>query len=285
MDAGCGALGAGATDVYVDQRFTGASQTGTQACPFATILAGTTAAAPLSGSVTIHVAGATPPLTYAESGSVTVSANRVLQGQGATMVTISASGSCASGTCAVTVEGGGAIDGFTVVSSGGDGVDTAAASPAPVVSNVSASGSHGWGIVAAGAVNLGPNIVVNGNGSGGVESPADASGVVHVITGTNSFDNNHGNGLNFDGSSVLHFEGGTANGNFQGIRLAGAGAGPHTITSLVATNNSGPGGIVAYNGQSIVLRSSALVGNANVGLLYDYVGSSTLDIGGNTPGE
>ena len=40
-----------------------------------------------------------------------------------------------------------------------------------------------------------------------------------------------------------------------------------------------PGGVVAYNGQTIVMRSSTLTGNAGVGLYYAYVGSGTLDIG------
>ena len=56
------------------------------------------------------------------------------------------------------------------------------------------------------------------------------------------------------------------------------------ITSLTATQNTGPGGVVAYGGQTIKMRSSTLTGNTGVGLYYAYVGTSTLDIGENAAG-
>jgi hypothetical protein len=278
----CGPLPAGAKDVYVDGRFTGTPQTGVAACPLSTILKGVAAATLLGGAVTVHVAGATPALVYAETGPVTVGASVTLKGDGPARTTISASGACATTTCAVLVSGGGALDGFTVVSTGGDGIVTAAMAPAPVVKNVAANGSKGNGIVALGAAELGPGVAASNNGAGGLQSPLAASGRLHVIGTSNAFDGNGGNGVNVDGAATLSFEGGTASGNFQGIRLAGATAasgGGHTITSLVASNNKGPGGVVAYGGQTIKMRSSSLVGNANVGLLYNYVNGSTLDLG------
>jgi hypothetical protein len=134
----CSPLTAGAKDVFVDQRFTGSMPTGTHACPFTTILAGLKAAASLNGTITVHVAGSTPALVYMESTSVAVASNIVLQGDGPNHTTISASGMCGNVSllCAVTIAGGGTVDGFTVTSPGGDGIVAAAASTAPVISNV-----------------------------------------------------------------------------------------------------------------------------------------------------
>jgi hypothetical protein len=272
--------------VYVDQRYTGSMPTGVQACPFTTITQGLAAAASLTGTRTVHVAGATPALVYMEASSLDVGASIILSGDGPAKTTIQAAGTCGSTTCAVAVGGGGVLQGFTVTCSGGSGIVTSDGMPPPAVREVIASGSMNDGLLATSNVDLGPDFSANRNGTGGVESPQGAGGVIHVIGTTNTFDNNKGNGIDVSGTATLNFEGGTANGNFQGIRLAGATAGiaGHTITSLTASNNSGPGGVVAYNGQTIKMRSSTLTGNTGVGLYYAYVGSSTLDIGTNAAG-
>jgi len=277
----CVPLGAGVTDVYVDQRSTASTPTGVQACPFPTITQGLTAAASLTGTRTVHVAGSTPALVYMEASSLAVGANIILSGDGPAKATIQASGTCGSATCAVTVGGGGVLEGFTVTSSGGDGIVTSDGMPPAAVHEVVASGSMSNGLLATANVDLGPAFSANGNGAAGVESPQGAGGTVHVIGTTNTFDDNKGNGIDVSGTATLIFEGGTANGNGQGIRLAGATASiaGHTITSLTATKNTGPGGVVAYNGQTLVLRSSTLTGNTGVGLYYAYAGSGTLDIG------
>ncbi len=283
----CAPLGAGATDVYVDQRYTGTMHTGVQACPFTTITAGLSAAASLTGTRTVHVAGSTPALDYMEASSLRVGANIILSGDGPAKTTIHASGACGSATCAVTVGGGGVLQGFTVTCSGGDGIVTTDGMPPAAVRAVLATGSMTDGLLAMSNVDLGPGFSANANGAGGVESPAGASGTIHVIGTTNSFDDNTGNGIDISGAAALNFEGGTANGNLQGIRLAGATSASlsgHVITSLTATKNTGPGGVVAYNGQTIKMRSSTLTGNTGVGLYYAYVGSSTLDIGANAAG-
>ncbi len=286
-DAGCVPLGSGATDVYVDQRYTGSSPTGVQACPFPTITQGLAAAATLSGNRTVHVAGATPALIYAEASSLTVDVNITLEGDGPAKTTISTTGACGSGMCAVQVNAGGTLGGFTVTSPGGDAIVTSDGSPSPAVKVVIASGAKGNGLLAMGGVELGPNFSANGNGTGssggaGVESPQGTSGVIHVIGTANTFDDNKGNGIDVNGSALLNFEGGEASRDFQGIRLAGSGGAAisgHTITSLTATGNTGPGGVVAYNGQTIKMRSSTLTGNSGVGLYYAYVNGSMLDIG------
>jgi hypothetical protein len=283
--APCAPLSSSAADVYVDQRFAGMPQYGAAACPFTTIAQGTAAAANLSGAVTVHVAGATPALVYKEASVITVGANVDLLGSGSASTTIQANGACASasGTCAVIVSAGAIVDGFTITDSSGDGILAMAGASAPTIRNTAANGNKGWGIIAGGGVELGPNFSANSNGTGGLESPTTASGRIHVIGTANAFnDNGAGNGINVDGPAFLLFEGGTANGNGQGIRLAGT-PGPagslHAITNLTATGNTGPGGLVAYDGQTITLRSSTLLGNTSVGLVYNYVNGSTLDIG------
>ncbi len=285
--APCAPLPAGTRDVYVDQRFTGTPAYGTASCPLPTIAQGTAAAARFAGTVTVHVAGTTPALVYAETAPVTVGSNVVLLGAGSAETAIHASGTCGTGTCAVMVSAGGVLDGFTVLNSGGDGILALAGASPPMIRNTSTNGNKGLGITALGAVELGPSFSANSNGTGGLESPVNGGGRLHVLGAGNAFDDNVGNGINVDGPAFLVFEGGTASGNEQGIRLAGtpgAGGSPHVITSLTAKGNTGPGGLVAYNGQTITMRSSTLLGNTSVGLLYTYVNGSTLDIGSSASG-
>ncbi len=294
-DAGvCAPLAAGATDVYVDSRFTGSPATGARACPLPTILKGMAAAALLSGTRTVHVAGSTPALVYGETSAVPVAANVILQGDGPAKTVLNAAGTCGSGICAVMLAGGGTIDGIAVTSpgaSGGDGIVAAHASPAPVVKNVTANGCKGSGVLALGAIELGPNIVASNNGAQGVQSPAAANGLVHVVAGANSFDGNAANGVNIDGAATLSFEGGTASGNtFNGVRLFGVNAPAaltaHTIAGLTATLNKNTG-ISVFNSQSLTLRSSKLLTNANLGLFYIYAQGTALDLGppGSTGGN
>jgi len=285
--APCAPLAAGTTDVYVDQRFTGTPAYGTAACPLPTIAQGTAAAAGLMGAVTVHVAGASPRLVYAETAPVTVASTVVLLGDGSASTAIHASGTCGTGTCAVMVSAAGVLDGFTVLDTGGDGILALAGTLPPTIRNTSANGNKGWGITAQGAVELGPNFSANSNDSGGLESPVNGGGRLHVFGTGDTFDDNTGNGINVDGPAFLVFEGGSASGNGQGIRLAGTpgpSGSPHVITGLTANGNTGPGGVVAYFGQTITMRSSRLLGNTSIGLVYDYVNGSTLDIGSSESG-
>ncbi len=282
VDAGpCLPLTAADTDIYVDSRFTGTPATGAQSCPLHTIQAGLSAAKSLGGPRTVHVAGAVPSLVYDETGPLVIGPDITLLGAGALQTTISASGPCASGatgTCAVLVESG-LVDGFTITCPGGDGVWITSPSGVPIVRNVAANGSTGNGIVAFASVTLGPNIDASNNGGSGVESPASATGQLHVVAGINGFNGNKENGIDLSGAATLLFEGGTANNNAQGIRLSSSPPGSHSITGLTAKNNSGPGGLVVYGGQTLELRASTLVGNTASGLLYYYLSGSTLDLG------
>jgi hypothetical protein len=290
VDAGvCGPLLPGTTDVYVDSRFMGSPATGSKVCPLPTILDGITAAAALTGTRIVHVAGDTIPIVYDEADTVMVGANVILRGDGPAKTVLNAAGSCGSDKCAVMIEGGGTIEGFTVASpggSGGDGIVANHTSPPPIVRTVTASGSKLSGVVALGAIDLGPNIVANQNGAQGIESVAAATGLVRIRAGANSFDLNGANGVNIDGAAVLRFEGGTASDNaLSGIRLFGGavslGSPPaHAITSLTASRN-GNTGISVFTQQSLTLRSSTLLANTNVGLAYFYALGTELDIGPN----
>ena len=277
----CAPLASGASDVYVDKRYSGGSSTGVAACPFTTIAAGVAAAANLTGTRTVHVAGDSPALVYAETVAVTVATNVILLGDGPAKTKISASGTCGVRTCAVSVGGGGTLDGFTVVSPMGDGISTAPAVPPPIVRNVVASGSKGNGILTQGAIDLGPHVVASNNDGEGVSSTG--TGSVHVISaagGANAFDHNGGNGINVEGATLV-FDGGTAVGNTSnGIRFGAAGSltASHAIFGLVATGNAN--GVAAFNGQSLKIRSSTLLTNTSYGLAYSYVAGYVLDIGG-----
>jgi hypothetical protein len=288
VDAGvdaCTPLSPTAKDVYVDQRNTATTPTGTEGCPFPTILQGTTEAAALTalGTVTVHVSGATPALVYAETDAVTVQGNVNLVGEGARFVTISSNGTCGTGTCAVQVAAGGVLDGFTVTSTMGDGIVTAAGPPAATVRNLVATGSKGNGVLALGAIEVGPNIGLDANGASGLESPMGANGKLHVVLGLNTFDDNTDNGIDVSGGAYLEFEGGSASGNLQGIRLGGATVGgAHAISGLIAKKNLGPAGLVAYGGQTLTVALSTFLGNANVGLYYEYAGTGALAISGSS---
>jgi hypothetical protein len=281
IDNPCVPLAANATDVYVDKRFVGGMSTGVAGCPFTTILAGISAAQTLSGRPVVHVAGDSPPLNYSEVGAVLMS-HEILLGDGPAKTTISASGACGTGTCAVMVNGAGVLDGFTVVSPLGDGIVTALSNPPPSVRNVAATGSKGSGIVAMGAVDLGPNIVASKNGAQGVASTG--TGLVHVISGgsaSNAFDSNGANGINIEGAT-LRFDGGNARANtLNGIRFGavGSAATTHMIFGLVAVGNK-DSGISSVDGQNLTIRSSWLTENTNYGLNYTYgVASSILNLG------
>jgi hypothetical protein len=143
---------------------------------------------------------------------------------------------------------------------------------------VSAIGSTGNGIVALGAIELGPNIVASKNGGQGLSSTG-TTGVVHVVAGANAFDNNGANGIDIEGAT-LNFEGGNAESNgFNGIRFGAAGApgSTHTVTGLVAKGSNT--GISSFGGQNLKIRSSTLLTNKIYGLLYNYAAGYTLDLG------
>lgn len=282
-DAGpapCSPLPSDATDVYVDKRYSGGTPTGTKRCPYTTILAGTAAVGTLSGTRIVHVAGDTPPVVYQEAGAVPVNTNVSLRGDGPAKTTIVASGPCGTRTCAVMVNGGGTVEGFTVMPSSGEGIVTALTAPAPIVRNVTVTGAAASGIVAFGAIELGPSIVLTKNAAQGLASTG--AGLVHIVGAgvSNAFDNNGANGINIEGAT-LTFDGGSTSGNgLNGIRFGAAGSvtTTHTVTGLVATKNRNTG-ISAFSGQNLRLRSSSLLTNGSSGLLYVYVAGYSLDLG------
>ncbi len=285
----CEALTPDAADVYVDQRFLGSTPTGTKDCPFLTILDSVNAPKTAGITRTIHVAGDSPALAYQETTRVIVSAGVVLLGAGPDRVTVTATGSCASLTCAVHVQADAILDGITVTCPQGNGIVTGAmlanSAHAAIVRNVTASDSAAHGIVALGDVELGPGLQANHNGlpNNGHGVSAEGAGLVHVRAGLqkNQFNNNGYHGINVAAGAQLQFEGGEAsnNGN-NGIRLDQKSAQPplvHVIQSVTASNNPNNG--VAVYGGSLNLRSSTLLANTNSGLSFAYAGGNSLDIG------
>jgi hypothetical protein len=288
----------GQTDVYVDQKYTGTQQLGNQACPFKTITAGLSFANPLTGTRIVHVAGAAAGGTiysYMEAGTLVIDGGVTLQGPGAAAAEIIASGATAclgtGNNCAVVVDANATIDGFTVTNANGVGIQTAApplAGGAPVVSNTTVTETKGNGIEAYGDATIGPKVDVEDCGKGaaggaGLEGVMGATGTLTVHDST--FSNNaNGNGINIDGDALLALDTVTANNDAQGVRLAGAGSSvnaPHTLTALTVENNTGPGGMVNYNGQNIKVRKSIFLANKGAGLAFTYtaLGGGSIDIG------
>jgi hypothetical protein len=282
--SGCAALPNTATDVYVDQRYTGAMMTGAATCPYRTITDGLHAAGALVGTRTVHVAGATTGLVYREADALMVNTNVVLLGAGPAQTTILVPASTSGSSYAVAVEGGAVLDGFTISTPTGDGVLMASAMPAPIARNVSASFAKGNGIVVLGTAEIGPMVMANNNGANGVY--AKASGLVHIAwdpaKGPNAFDNNGTNGVSLEGTAWLAFDGGSVSGNTgMGVRLAGSVSPTHVITSLTAKANKGAGVMVSA-GQSLQIRGSVLAANTTYGLYYAYASSAgVLDLGPN----
>ena len=292
----CDVLLSGATDLYVDQRFQGQSPTGTETCPFQTINAGVDRALQLGGTITIHVAGSTPALTYAEPDRVIVRPNITLAGDGEAFVHVSASGTCASDPCAVHVLPGGKLRGVTVLTpaTNGNGIlagPTVAPAVAPVVSHVAVVEVQGNGILAFGALELGPGVVASHNGTGtnsGCGVLIHGPGRLHVLAPNghpNLFNANHLHGIDVLDGAELAFEGGETRDNLDdGIRLDPLSAQPplaHTVVSLTATGNT-HNGLAAYGG-TLKLRASTLLQNGSDGLAFNYEATTSLDIG--TPDE
>ena len=288
--ASCDIPSPDATDIYVDKRYSGTMPNGSPGCPFTTILDGINAPMTAGLKRTIHVAGDSPALLYQESTRILVGAGITLLGDGSAKVAVSASGACASKTCAVHVQAGGILDGFQVTCPQGNGIVTGtlqAASQPATVRNVIASNSALNGIVALGDVELGPGIVANSNGlpsSNGHGVSAEGAGLVHINASqdsANQFSNNAWHGINVAVNSLLKFDGGEAvkNGN-NGIRLAQQCAPPpavHLIQGLKALGNSNNG--VAVYGGSLKLRSSILLASGHNGLNFNYTAGTLLDVG------
>jgi len=301
-DAACTAPTADATDVYVDGSVA-ATGLGAASCPFKTILEATKA--PLNPTVTrtIHVKAG----SYAETDALLLKGNMRLFGEfGVVKLSGGSSAPCAPSPerCNISMEHGAIVDSFDVdAKQVGNGIfapggPTPTGGTALIVRNTSVHSSQKDGIVLLAGGELGPNVHVDENGAAGVIARA---GRVHVVAGTNTFDNNKGKGV-WVGSTyyaaggmvlynaTLDFEGGSASNNASGgVSFDwGSTAGSTTtqkITGLVAKgNNSGltlPG-----NQSGLVLRKSTLTKNVTYGLWlgWNNTRSNKWDIGDATSG-
>jgi hypothetical protein len=146
----CGVLPPNPADVYVYGLSTTA-EVGTLACPFRTILAALALPGPTGGVVrTIHVRGEAGGLEYRETGTVTVPASIVVEGDGRSSVRVTTPSPRAcvgTTTCLVEVRSGGVLRRLAVRPAGatgsGDGValtGSSAATAPPLVEDVESTG-------------------------------------------------------------------------------------------------------------------------------------------------
>jgi hypothetical protein len=283
-DAGCGALAATAVDVYVDKASAKPS-VGTTECPFHTIKEATDLAA-VSGR-TIHVKGGTAatPANYAETGLVAVKNGVTLEGDGLATTKITNAAACAGGSmCAVEVQNGGTIDGFTITGTG-NGIVTGATDGIATVKNVLVTGAQD-GILALGVAKLTGGVQLNGNMLNGLHAKASAARTVTISGTGNEFDTNKGKGIFVEGSSKLDATGGEAKNNEGGgiyITATVAAATPHLITGMTVTGNgtsaAAADGINVASTSSLKLRDSVMQSNTHHGVSFAYSTTNTLDIG------
>ncbi|MBI2392578.1 MAG: right-handed parallel beta-helix repeat-containing protein [Deltaproteobacteria bacterium] len=293
VDAGCGALSAGATEVFVDKSSTKPS-VGTAACPFKTIKEATDLEA-VSGRTVRVKGGGGALVTYEETGALKVKGGVTLRGDGTAATKIVASGTCAEGNCAVEVASGGTLDGFTITGSG-HGVVTLDGGTDATVKNVLVTGAQD-GILVLGPAALAGNVQANKNTKSGLH--VKGSKAAKVTGSGNQFNENETNGIEVEGSARLDFAGGTASTNKgHGVHLrsttAASTTGRHSITGLTASSNgrnaagtviATSDGIVLESTGSLTLRTSKLLTNTHHGLVA-FIGGNTLDLasGGNTFG-
>jgi len=255
---GCGPLTPSSIYVSVGGPTNG---NGSMGCPFRTIHQGVAAAASAVGAGTtsvsqVEVSGG----SYAEVDLV-IPSGVVVQGTAGAATTFlqgTSSANCPGSVspCAVVVDRGATLDGFTVGVSPspsrdgsvtGDGVvgapsatDTLAP---PLVKNVVVAGlTGGYGIVALGSMAVGPNVSSSGNSTGasrGAGLWVSSNGTVTVVgtaTQPNHFDNNTGNGVVATGSAGVTFSYGTTSGNhLNGLDMTAGGT--LNYTSGTANNN------------------------------------------------
>lgn len=285
-DAGCGALSATATDVYVDKASTKPS-VGTAECPFKTIKEATDLAA-VSGRK-IHVKGGGSSLaTYTETGSLKVKGGVTLVGDGAASTKIVATGGCGEGTCAVEVAAGGTVDGFNI-SSTGHGIVTLDGGTDATVKNVLVTGGED-GLLVLGPAALTGNVQANKNVKSGLHGKG--SKTIKVSGTGNEFNENEINGIEIEGNVRLELTGGAANSNkSHGVHLksttAASSTARHSISGLTANSNgrSSSGtviatasGIVLESTGSLTLRNTKVLTNSHHGLVV-FIAGNTLDIG------
>ncbi len=272
------ALGGATEDVYVDKSVT-VSGNGTTACPFKTILAATSLAAPGTATTlrTIHVKGSNTAPDYVESGALVLQNKVTLTSNydststgGVATVRITARGDCSavagvSANCAVGMHNGSRIELVTVRSvsgaSTGHAVLTTNVLPptgvsAPVIVDVNAENANEAGIRAYGSVTVGPRVRASNNKSQGLNAtrPSGAAqSTVKVVdapslTGapSNTFANNSGTGIVVFGDIALTVEGAsttsnTASGILIGVPLSATAGTTQHLSNIQSTTNGAHG--------------------------------------------
>ncbi|MCC6999451.1 MAG: right-handed parallel beta-helix repeat-containing protein [Deltaproteobacteria bacterium] len=276
--AGCGALAADPTDVYVDRSATTTS-VGTQACPFHSIREATLLTAP-AGSRIIHVRGGTPAFVYSETGPIAVRAREHLQGDGETLTQVTGVARCSVFDCVVTLAATARLSGFTVT---GAAVEIPTGADGAAVDHVTVTGSNNDGFYVRATAQL-SNVTARANQRHGLDARTG------TVTITDShFDGNDDDGVHADRQVVIDFRRGSASNNtLLGIALQDSAtvssSRMHTLTDVVIERNLGFG-IEVGSTASLRLRNTVMRQN-EVGLVFtpSSATGNLLDLGTATAG-
>ncbi|MBL8922609.1 MAG: right-handed parallel beta-helix repeat-containing protein [Myxococcaceae bacterium] len=254
-------LGTAMEDVYVDQTAP-AGGTGTQPCPFRTILEALALPAPGNGVTlrTVRVRGQAGGRTYTETSPLVIPSRVEVTSDypggpvGAANVTVSANGVCVTGQrCAVLLTGG-RLTGVTVIPSSGPacaGVVTQASPSTSSISGCVIRNATQSGIVALGQLSI-SNTTSRSNQGNGLEAssttPAivsfSASGLAGLV---NVFSQNTQSGLNVTGLSRLSAQWLFVEDNLQyGLYLDTPGV-THSVSNVTGRRN-GRDGLHVVNG-------------------------------------
>jgi hypothetical protein len=265
-------LGTSTEDVYVDSA-AASGGTGTQTCPFRTVLEALALPALGSGVMTrtIHVRGDAAGRTYAEAGPIViptrVDLTSVYPGapSGATTVTLSANGVCLTGQrCAVLLQGG-RLFGVTVIPSSGPasaGVVTQATPTTPAISSCVIRNATQSGIVAFGPLSI-SNTTSRSNQGNGLEASSTTSAIVSFtasgIAGLmNVFSQNGQSGVNVTGLSRISAQWLVVEDNLQyGLYLDTPGV-THSLSNVTGRRNARDGLHVVNGHVTLFLISGGL---------------------------
>lgn len=282
---GC-AVPSNPSEIWVDKASTAMGATGTDACPFRTVLEAVAFANTIdkTSARTIRVRNG----IYTEKAAIILRKGLTLAGSGVGLTQLAGGGPCTTAMdgfhCVVRVDGGAILERVSIdaAPNGRHGVVTGEPEGAfPVVRSASifnAGGSCCAGILATNGAILGPNIEASNNAYGLTIWGSQA--VKILAGGGNKFNNNTILGINHDGTGALTIENGTVSNNAAGIKLgymAGTLPPTHSFTSLTAKSNL-EYGIRVTGVASLKLRSSTITGN-KIGVIAIFGASNYVDLG------
>lgn len=292
VDAGCVAVDATTTDLYVDARVV-TSGKGSGPCPFKTILEATAVSLGVGVTRVIHVAGSTPALDYKEA--VSLAGSITLLGDGPDKTKISGHASCPSQVlgdygvpvqCIVALSNGAALEGVTVDGGGGGTppMGVATTGTAKVYVRSTKVQNAGDGVLVYAPTEM-TELDSENNGTSGIECRSAAGSVTLSGGATRSvLANNAIDGVKaLPGCALVLTDVDIHDNSALGIHVNGAPKPTtppsHVFTRIAVTNN---GGGSAFSGAGVFsgnlkVRGSTFTGNANYGL--EFNASYAVDLG------